>query len=267
MSISARREVKVHKTFLLKVVFFFLFSFFHLVLLFVFLYSISDWFTLIHFLLFLSPSLTSISFTHSPAWTCERALILHVYILLWNELIVPFVSHFTKSPRIVHELHKFKLFIYFVVEFSVSCIVSSLVDATSPKPYQQANVIVIAQFASVWIIAAKCAFSENCFCTGKIYVGRLIRYVLKPVTHPAPRECIISYSLIFRDYHQCFFQIDILIRILYQCFRYLEHCNIVVHASDNNLLSYSLFIFWGNSPFLQEYCTYDLQTLISSRLL
>ena len=94
------------------------------------------WFTLIHFLLFLSPSLTSISLTHSRAWTCERTLILHVYILLWNELIVPFVSHFTKSLRIVHELHKFKLFVYFVVEFSVRCVVSSLVDATFPKPYQ-----------------------------------------------------------------------------------------------------------------------------------
>ena len=101
-SISARGEVKEHQTFLLKLVLFSLFSFTHLVLLWVFLYSISDWFTLIHFLLFLSLSLTSISLTHSRACTIERTLILHLYILLWNELTVCFVSHFTNSLRIVH---------------------------------------------------------------------------------------------------------------------------------------------------------------------
>ena len=85
-SISTRGEVKEHRTFVLKLALFFLFSFIHLVLLLVFLYSISDWFTLIHFLLFLLPSLTSLS--HTRARTRERTLILHWYILLWNESTV-----------------------------------------------------------------------------------------------------------------------------------------------------------------------------------
>ena len=58
---------KEQRTFLLKLLLFFLFSFTHLVLLFVSLYSISDGFTLIHFLLFLSLSLTFLSHTHTRA--------------------------------------------------------------------------------------------------------------------------------------------------------------------------------------------------------
>ena len=54
-------------------------------------------------------------------------------------------------------------------------------------------------------------------------------YVLKPVTR-AQRECIISCSLVFKHYHQFFFHVDILVRIFHQCFRYLKHFNIVVHA-------------------------------------
>ena len=41
---------------------------------------------------------------------------------------------------------------------------------------------------------------------------------------------------------------------------------VVMRALDTNVLSYRRFVFEGNSPYFQEYCLYDFQTLISSRL-
>ena len=128
----------------------------------------------------------------------------------------------------MHELHKFQLLEYFVVEFSVSCVVSSLVDATSPKPYKQVN--VCNNNTVFLIIALKCGISENCFCIGKIYIGRLIRSLRSQTWNKSTQKV---YDIIFTNFPRLssmLFQIDVLIRILHHCFRYLGHCNIVVHA-------------------------------------
>ena len=102
----------------------------------------------------LSLSPLSLSHTHTRARahvSLRSSSIWTLILLIKCEVTVRLVSHFTTSFGIMHELHKFKLFVYFVVEFSVSCVVSSLVDTTSPKPYQQVKLmsIVIAQFVRV----------------------------------------------------------------------------------------------------------------------
>ena len=116
------------------------------------------------------------------------------------------ITHFTIGFRIMHELHKFKLLVYFVAEFSVSCVISYLVDTTSPKPYQE--IILNSIVCTCFNYSGKMRRFQELFLCWKDLRRTFgyARYVLKPVTR-ALRECIISYSLILRNCCQLFFML------------------------------------------------------------